>query len=84
MNSRERVLAALRLEPVDKIPYVELHADKALISRLLGRDKQAGLPVKSFDGFQSGGFGFTGGEWYTPTEMCELLSLDSWDFRCIP
>jgi uroporphyrinogen decarboxylase len=36
MNSRERVLAALRREEPDRVPYCELGVDRALAQRLMG------------------------------------------------
>jgi uroporphyrinogen decarboxylase len=36
MNSRERVLAALRREEPDRVPYCELGIDRALAQRLMG------------------------------------------------
>ena len=36
MNSRERVLAALRREEPDRVPYCELAVDRALAQRLMG------------------------------------------------
>jgi len=36
MNSRERVLTALRREVPDRVPYCELGVDRALAARLLG------------------------------------------------
>jgi uroporphyrinogen decarboxylase len=36
VNSRERVLAALRREVPDRVPYCELGVDRALAARLLG------------------------------------------------
>jgi len=36
MNSRERVLAALRREEPDRVPYCELGVDRALAQKLLG------------------------------------------------
>lgn len=36
MTSRERVLAALRREEPDRVPYCELHVDRALAQRLMG------------------------------------------------
>lgn len=36
MNARERVLAALRREEPDRVPYCELAVDRALAQRLLG------------------------------------------------
>jgi len=37
MNSRERVLAALRREVPDRVPYCEFAVDRALAERLMGR-----------------------------------------------
>lgn len=37
MNSRERVLTALRRQPVDRVPYCELFVDVAMAEKLLGR-----------------------------------------------
>lgn len=36
MNSRERVLAALRCEEPDRVPYCELGIDRAMAQRLMG------------------------------------------------
>jgi len=36
MNSRDRVLAALRCEQPDRVPYCELSIDRALAERLMG------------------------------------------------
>ena len=36
MNSRERVLAALRCEQPDRVPYCELAIDRALAERIMG------------------------------------------------
>ena len=36
MTSRERVLAALRREEPDRVPYCELHVDRALAQQLMG------------------------------------------------
>ena len=36
MNSRERVLSALRREEPDRVPYCELHVDRSLAQRLMG------------------------------------------------
>jgi len=36
MNSRERVLAALYREELDRVPFCELHIDRALSQRLMG------------------------------------------------
>jgi uroporphyrinogen decarboxylase len=44
MTSRERVLAALRLEKPDRVPYVEIGVDPAVADRLIGRTTEAGGP----------------------------------------
>lgn len=36
MTSRERVMAALRCEQPDRVPYCELHVDRALAHRIMG------------------------------------------------
>ena len=36
MNSRERVLTALRCEQPDRVPYCELGIDRALAQKLMG------------------------------------------------
>jgi hypothetical protein len=36
MNSRERVLAALRGEELDRVPYCEIGIDRALAQKLMG------------------------------------------------
>ena len=36
MTSRQRVAAALRCEEPDRVPYCELHVDRALAQRLMG------------------------------------------------
>jgi uroporphyrinogen-III decarboxylase len=41
MTSRQRVLAALRLEKPDRVPYVEIGVDPALAEQLLGRPAPA-------------------------------------------
>jgi uroporphyrinogen-III decarboxylase len=41
MTSRERVLAALRLEKPDRVPYLEIGIDPALAEQLLGHGKPA-------------------------------------------
>ena len=45
MTSRERVLAALRLEKPDRVPYVEIGVDPAVADQLLGRAGRDGAPV---------------------------------------
>ena len=42
MTSRERVLAALRLEVLDRVPYVEIGVDPAVADGLLGRGRYSG------------------------------------------
>ncbi len=69
MNSLERVLAALNLEKVDKVPYVELHVDRELVCRLLDRTEPTGRRIETFPGFYPEGFGFAGGEWYTRSNV---------------
>jgi uroporphyrinogen decarboxylase len=44
MTSRERVLAALRGERPDRVPYVEIGVDPAVADQLLGRSAEAGAP----------------------------------------
>ncbi len=44
MTSRERVLAALRREKPDRVPYIEIGVDPAVADQLLGRPAQAGGP----------------------------------------
>ncbi len=44
MTSRERVLAALRLEKPDRVPYVEIGVDPAVANQLMGRTPEAGAP----------------------------------------
>jgi hypothetical protein len=41
MTSRERILAALRLERPDRVPYLEIGVDPALAEHLLGRPAPA-------------------------------------------
>ena len=41
MTSRQRVLAALRLEKPDRVPYLEIGVDPALAEQLLGRPAPA-------------------------------------------
>ena len=36
MNGKERVLAALRLEKPDRVPYMELAVDGSLVQKILG------------------------------------------------
>jgi len=45
MTSRERVLAALRLEVPDRVPYGEIGVDPAVAEGLLGREVRRGAPV---------------------------------------
>lgn len=45
MTSRERVLAALRLEVPDRVPYVETGVDPAVADALLGREGRREAPV---------------------------------------
>ncbi len=44
MNSRERVLAALRLERPDRVPYVEIGVDPAVANQLIGGAADAAAP----------------------------------------
>ncbi len=44
MTSRERVLAALRREKPDRVPYVEIGVDPAVADQLLGRTPESGGP----------------------------------------
>jgi hypothetical protein len=44
MTSRERVLAALRLERPDRVPYIEIGVDDAVARRLLGQPVAEGAP----------------------------------------
>lgn len=46
MTSRERVLAALRLEKPDRVPYVEIGVDPAIADQLLGRSGRRDRPVR--------------------------------------
>jgi uroporphyrinogen decarboxylase len=45
VTSRERVLAALRLEKPDRVPYVEIGVDPAVADQLLGRPGRREAPV---------------------------------------
>ena len=42
MNSRERVLAALRRQEPDRVPYCEIGIDRSLAQRLMGWDEPQG------------------------------------------
>ncbi len=45
MTSRERVLAALRREKPDRVPYIEIGVDPAVADQLLGRSGRRDAPV---------------------------------------
>jgi uroporphyrinogen decarboxylase len=46
MNSRERVLAALQGREPDRVPYCEMHIDRAIGSRLLGWEERIALDLE--------------------------------------
>ena len=47
MTSRERVLAALRRQEPDRVPYCELGTDRALAQKLLGWEEKVDQGVIS-------------------------------------
>ena len=49
MNSRERVMAALRGEQPDRVPFCELAIDRALAQKLMGWGDDVSVVV-SFPG----------------------------------
>ena len=75
MTSRERVLAALKGEPHDRVPYMELYIDEHFARRLLG------LPPVDYPTPMSGTDPVTcayfGGHSYDPFELAKILDLDA-------
>jgi uroporphyrinogen decarboxylase len=72
MNSRERVLAALRLEQPDRVPFVESRVDPSLQAALLGREgSQVQCEV-------------TGLSVLSSPELNEAIGLDNLQVRFLP
>jgi uroporphyrinogen decarboxylase len=75
MTSRQRVLAALRGEAHDRVPYMELYIDEHFARRLLN------LPLIDKPSPMSGTSpvtcGYFGGHTYDPLDLAEALELDS-------
>jgi uroporphyrinogen decarboxylase len=73
-DSTQRVLAALRGEPHDRVPYMEVYVDEHFAHRLLG------LPPIETPAPMSGTAPFTcayfGGDSYDPLELAKALDLD--------
>jgi len=74
MTPRERVLAALRHEIPDRVPYMELLVDEAFGLRLLQRPPAPEPPPMS--GSAPVTCAFFGGQAYGPLELAEAMGLD--------
>ncbi len=71
MNSKQRVLSALRRQPVDAVPFVETRVDPAMQEALLGR--KLNYPAR-----------ITGTTNLCSVEINELLGLDNFQVRFMP
>lgn len=71
MNSKERVLNALRLKPTDAVPFVETRVDPALQEALLGKGLH--YPPR-----------ITGTTNLCRVEINEMLGLDNFQVRFLP
>lgn len=76
VTGRERVLAALRQEEPDRVPYMELLVDEGFGLRLLGRPPAAAPPLMS--GTAPVTCAFFGGQSYEPVELAAAMGLDGY------
>lgn len=71
MNSKQRVLSALKIQPTDAVPFVETRVDPAMQEALLG--KKLNYPER-----------ITGTTNLCRVEVNELLGLDNFQVRFLP
>jgi uroporphyrinogen decarboxylase len=84
---RERVLAALKLEEPDQVPYLEIWVDENFGRRALGQLEETPESLQQLDlpgSTPTVVMEFTGGNHYTPVALAKKMGLDGFWFFMMP
>jgi len=85
MSPKERILAALRLEEPDRVPFFEFSIDEDIGARILNKPvliTHSGRHFETLDGIAYGPM--IGGANYKPDELAKKLHLDGFGYRFSP
>lgn len=85
MSPKQRVLAALRLEEPDRVPFFEFSIDEDIGARILNKSACIPYPRRHYEILEGISYGpMIGGTNYKPDELAQKLHLDGFGYRFSP